>query len=440
MSAPTVSGPRPVRAARGTELSTLGWQQEAALRMLQNNLDPEVAEHPDKLVVYGGTGKAARDWASFDALQRTLRTLKGDETMLVQSGRPVGVFQHPRVGAARAHRQLQPRGRLGQLGGVPPPRAPRAHDVRPDDRGLVDLHRHAGHPAGHVRDVRRRRRAALRRHAGRHHHADGGARRHGRRAAARRDDERRRRDLHRLRPARASSGASSTATSTSQADSHRARARAGGRGARRTPRPVDRPARQRGGARARSCSRMDAPIDIVTDQTSAHDPLSYLPIGVDFDDMATYAAKDPQEFTAARARGDGRPRRGDGGLHGQGRAGLRLRQLDPRRGAAGRLRARLRLPGLRPGVHPPAVLRGQGPVPLGGAVGRPGRHREDRPRDPRDVPRQREPAALDPDGAGARALPGPAGPHLLARLRRAAPRRPPVQRDGRERRAAARRS
>ena len=92
MTAPTVSGPRPVRAARGTELSTLGWQQEAALRMLQNNLDPEVAEHPDKLVVYGGTGKAARDWASFDALQRTLRTLKGDETMLVQSGRPVGVF------------------------------------------------------------------------------------------------------------------------------------------------------------------------------------------------------------------------------------------------------------------------------------------------------------------------------------------------------------
>ena len=88
----TVSGPRPVRAARGTELTAQGWQQEAALRMLQNNLDPEVAEHPDKLVVYGGTGKAARDWASFDALQRTLRTLKGDETMLVQSGRPVGVF------------------------------------------------------------------------------------------------------------------------------------------------------------------------------------------------------------------------------------------------------------------------------------------------------------------------------------------------------------
>jgi len=88
-----MEGARPVRAARGTTLSTQGWPQEAALRMLQNNLDPEVAERPDDLVVYGGTGRAARDWRSFDALVRTLTTLKGDETMLVQSGRPVGVFQ-----------------------------------------------------------------------------------------------------------------------------------------------------------------------------------------------------------------------------------------------------------------------------------------------------------------------------------------------------------
>jgi urocanate hydratase len=87
-----MEGARPVRAARGTTLSTLGWPQEGALRMLQNNLDPEVAERPDDLVVYGGTGRAARDWRSFDALVRTLQTLKGDETMLVQSGKPVGVF------------------------------------------------------------------------------------------------------------------------------------------------------------------------------------------------------------------------------------------------------------------------------------------------------------------------------------------------------------
>jgi len=86
-------GARPVRAPRGTELAALGWPQEAALRMLMNNLDPEVAEKPDDLIVYGGSGKAARDWKSFDALVRTLTMLKADETMLVQSGKPVGVLQ-----------------------------------------------------------------------------------------------------------------------------------------------------------------------------------------------------------------------------------------------------------------------------------------------------------------------------------------------------------
>jgi len=82
-----------ITAHRGATLHTLGWPQEAALRMLQNNLDPEVAEHPENLVVYGGTGKAARDWPSFHAIVRTLETLKGDETLLVQSGKPVGVMQ-----------------------------------------------------------------------------------------------------------------------------------------------------------------------------------------------------------------------------------------------------------------------------------------------------------------------------------------------------------
>ncbi len=88
-----MSGPREVRAARGSAISCKGWQQEAALRMLCNNLDPEVAERPDDLVVYGGTGKAARDWASFDAIVRTLRALGDDETLLVQSGKPVAVFR-----------------------------------------------------------------------------------------------------------------------------------------------------------------------------------------------------------------------------------------------------------------------------------------------------------------------------------------------------------
>lgn len=90
---PTFDPTRVITAPRGNTLTTLGWPQEAALRMLHNNLDPAVAEHPEKLVVYGGTGKAARDWNSFDAMVRGLKTLKADETMLVQSGRPVGIMQ-----------------------------------------------------------------------------------------------------------------------------------------------------------------------------------------------------------------------------------------------------------------------------------------------------------------------------------------------------------
>ncbi|HYC50451.1 MAG TPA: urocanate hydratase [Gemmatimonadaceae bacterium] len=92
----TLSGPRRVQAPRGSTISCKGWQQEAALRMLMNNLDPEVAERPDDLVVYGGTGRAARSWDAFDAIVRSLRALEHDETLLVQSGKPVGVFRtHP---------------------------------------------------------------------------------------------------------------------------------------------------------------------------------------------------------------------------------------------------------------------------------------------------------------------------------------------------------
>ena len=87
------AGSRPVRAPRGSELSCRGWQQEAALRMLMNNLDPEVAERPDDLVVYGGTGRAARSWKAFDAIVRELRRLADDETLMIQSGKPVGVFR-----------------------------------------------------------------------------------------------------------------------------------------------------------------------------------------------------------------------------------------------------------------------------------------------------------------------------------------------------------
>jgi urocanate hydratase len=102
-----MSAPHEVRAPRGSELTCRGWQQEAAMRMLMNNLDPEVAERPDELVVYGGTGRAARSWDAFEAIVRTLRTLDDDESLLVQSGKPVGVFRThewaPRVLIANSH-------------------------------------------------------------------------------------------------------------------------------------------------------------------------------------------------------------------------------------------------------------------------------------------------------------------------------------------------
>src|SRR5213594_1244047 len=103
----TVSEARTIRAPRGTEISCQSWQQEAALRMLMNNLDPEVAERPEQLIVYGGIGKAARNWKCFDAIVATLKRLKNDETLLVQSGKPVGVFKThenaPRVLIANAN-------------------------------------------------------------------------------------------------------------------------------------------------------------------------------------------------------------------------------------------------------------------------------------------------------------------------------------------------
>src|SRR5204863_9312766 len=91
--ATTLPAARTVRAPRGTAISCQGWQQEAALRMLMNNLDPEVAERPEQLIVYGGIGKAARNWECYDAIVATLKALKNDETLLCQSGKPVGVFR-----------------------------------------------------------------------------------------------------------------------------------------------------------------------------------------------------------------------------------------------------------------------------------------------------------------------------------------------------------
>ena len=178
---------RIIRAPHGAERSCQSWQTEAALRMLMNNLDPAVAENPQELVVYGGIGRAARDWECFDQIVASLRLLKDDETLLIQSGKPVGVF--------RTHENA-PRVLLANSNLVPK-WATWEHFHALDKAGLmmygqmtagvVDLHRQPGHRPGHLRNLRRGRAPALWRQPRRPLDPHRRAWRHGRRAAAGRD-------------------------------------------------------------------------------------------------------------------------------------------------------------------------------------------------------------------------------------------------------------
>ncbi|MEU1788022.1 urocanate hydratase [Streptomyces sparsogenes] len=294
-----MSGPRPVRAPRGTELSARGWQQEAALRMLQNNLDPEVAEHPDKLVVYGGTGKAARDWRSFDAMVRTLRTLKQDETMLVQSGRPVGVMQThewaPRVLIANSNlvgdwANWEEFRRLEALGLTMYGQMTAGSWIYIGTQGIlqgtyetfaaVAAKRFNGTLAGTITLT-----AGLGGMGGAQPLAvtmnDG--------VAICIDCDPRaieRRIEHRYLDVRADSLEHALELATEARDQRK---------------PLSIGVLGNAAELVPQLLAMNAPIDIVTDQTSAHDPLSYLPLGVDFDEMASYAAEKPADFTQ-RAR------------------------------------------------------------------------------------------------------------------------------------------
>ncbi|WP_066932946.1 urocanate hydratase [Streptomyces sp. NBRC 110611] len=294
-----MSGPRPVRAPRGTQLSARGWQQEAALRMLQNNLDPEVAEHPDQLVVYGGTGKAARDWRSFDAMVRTLTTLEQDETMLVQSGRPVGVMRThewaPRVLIANSNlvgdwANWEEFRRLEALGLTMYGQMTAGSWIYIGTQGIlqgtyetfaaVAAKRFNGTLAGTITLT-----AGLGGMGGAQPLAvtmnDG--------VALCIDCDPRaieRRIEHRYLDVRADSLQHALRLAVEARDQ-------------RKPLSIGLL-----GNAAELLPRMlaeGAPIDIVTDQTSAHDPLSYLPLGIDFADMAAYAAEKPADFTQ-RAR------------------------------------------------------------------------------------------------------------------------------------------
>ncbi|WP_439691476.1 urocanate hydratase [Curtobacterium sp. SP.BCo] len=301
-------GPRTVRAARGSQLSAKSWQTEAPLRMLMNNLDPEVAERPEDLVVYGGTGKAARNWRAFDAIVHALRDLESDETLLVQSGKPVGVFRThewaPRVLIANSNlvgdwatwpefRKLEAEGLTmygqmtagswiyigtqGILQGTYETFAAVAAELaakRGDDpemaslAGTITLTGGCGGMGGAqplavtlnggaviVVDVDRARL--------------------------------RRRVDHRYLDELADDLDDAVARVTAARDARR---------------PLSVGLVGNAATVFAELLRRGAPIDVVTDQTSAHDPLSYLPEGYSVDEWAARAEADPETFTADARR------------------------------------------------------------------------------------------------------------------------------------------
>jgi len=290
-----MEGARPVRAPRGTTLTARQWSTEAPLRMLMNNLDPEVAERPDDLVVYGGTGRAARDWKSFDAMVRTLTDLRADETMLVQSGRPVGVMRThewaPRVLIANSN--LVPDWanwpefrRLEHLGLTMYGQMTAGSWIYIGTQGIVQgtyetfaaiaEQRYAGSLAGTL---------TLTGGCG----GMGGAQplavtlNGGVCLIVDVDPERlHRRVEHRYLDEVAPDLDEAIMRAVTAKNERRARSIGiVGNAAEIFPELL----------------RRGVPIDIVTDQTSAHDPLSYLPIGIELDDWAECAEKKPEEFT-----------------------------------------------------------------------------------------------------------------------------------------------
>jgi urocanate hydratase len=286
---------RTIRSPRGLELSARSWQTEAPMRMLMNNLDPEVAEHPEELVVYGGSGKAARDWPSFDALVRTLRTLDQDETMLVQSGRPVGVMRThewaPRVLIANSNlvgdwANWEEFRRLDAMGLMMYGQMTAGSWIYIGTQGIlqgtyetfaaVAEKRFGGSLAGTITLT-----AGLGGMGGAQPLAV--AMNDGVCICLEVDESRIQRRLdHRYLDARADSLDDALRMAVEARDARRPLSIGVlGNAADLVPALLD----------------QSAPIDIVTDQTSAHDPVMYLPSGVEFEDWVSAREKDPVGFT-----------------------------------------------------------------------------------------------------------------------------------------------
>jgi urocanate hydratase len=285
----------PIHAPHGTELSAKSWQTEAPLRMLMNNLDPEVAERPEDLVVYGGTGKAARTWEAYDALLATLRDLEDDETMLVQSGKPVGVMRThawaPRVLIANSNlvgdwANWEEFRKLDEMGLIMYGQMTAGSWIYIGTQGIlqgtfetfaaVADKRFGGTLAGTITVT-----AGLGGMGGAQPLAvtmnDGVA------ICIEVDPSRiSRRIEHRYLDEQADSIEDAVARAVRARDERR---------------PLSIGVLGNAAELLPQLLEMKAPIDIVTDQTSAHDPLSYLPIGVSFDDWHDAAARDPGGFT-----------------------------------------------------------------------------------------------------------------------------------------------
>ncbi len=290
-----MSESRSIRAARGTDLTAGSWQTEAPLRMLMNNLDPEVAEHPEELVVYGGSGKAARDWPSYDAIVRSLTDLRIDETLLVQSGRPVGIMQThewaPRVLIANSNlvgdwANWEEFRRLEHLGLTMYGQMTAGSWIYIGTQGIlqgtyetfaaVADRRFKGSLAGTITLT-----AGL--------GGMGGAQplavtmNDGVCICIECDDSRiKRRIDHRYLDVQATSLQHAVELAIEARDARK---------------PLSIGVLGNAAEMVPELLAMDAPIDVVTDQTSAHDPLMYLPVGIDFDDWVSFREKDPADFT-----------------------------------------------------------------------------------------------------------------------------------------------
>ena len=286
-----------IRAPRGTQLNARSWQTEAPLRMLLNNLDPEVAERPEELVVYGGSGRAARSHDALKAIVRTLLRLRDDETLLVQSGKPVGVFR-THEGAPRvliANSLLVPRWATWD------------EFRRLEAEGLTMFGQMTAGSwiyigtQGILQGTYQTFAAAGEKHFGsadlqRPHDPDGGARRDGRRAAARGDDGGRGDPLHRGRSVADRSAGSRRATSTRSPTRSTTASRAS-RAAAAEGRALSVAVEGNAAEIVPELAQKRESFDLVTDQTAAHDPLTgYVPAGLSVAEAASLRASDPDEY------------------------------------------------------------------------------------------------------------------------------------------------